>query len=929
MSARTTKVVWLALCGVFFAALSYAYRRYVWLAPDATFAWMRHGVRYELLQPRMLGTVLFAPWFVGVLAFSLADLPWQQRILAVILRTGFVGLIGLGLARPVRAATSDTIALVVLVDVSDSVSDEAIADAEKFFLEAMRSKRKDDVVKLVTFAERPRLVETIDADGNALAVKLERHRASTPDAKESARGAGTNLQAAVQLAYGLFPPGYLRRALLVSDGVETDGEILAEANRAREHGVRLSTIPYRREAPAEVAVRGLVSPERVKVGETFELKADIFATRATHAKARLYQGETLNGLDGVRELELKPGPNAVTFKSVVRLPGEVTYALELSELAADRFTENNRFATTIDVPGRPQVLYIEQTPEHAGPLARALTAQQYDVDMRPPVGFPASLKELERFDFVCVSDVPKEGFPAAAQGLIESYVRDLGGGFLYAGGENGYSLGGFQDTTLARLLPVRMESERVNKTPSVAMSLVIDHSGSMSGLPMEMAKKAAKATLDVLAGDDLVNVIVFDSTPDVVVKMQPVRNRTRIRSLISQVQPAGGTEIFPALDRAYGILSVTEARKKHVILLTDGKAPAGGVRDLVSQMIAESITVTTVGLGSDIDDQLLRTIADVGGGRYIQVPDPNSLPRIFTKETEMIAKAAAVEEWFPVVQTDSAAFLKRIDVRSAPFLHGYVSTKLKPPPAVQLLANGDNEEPVLARWRVGTGWALAWTSDVKARWAPEWIGWAGWEKFWGQLVREHMRIKDRHELDMQTEMRAGVLHASVDAFTADERFDNDLQSKLTVKGPLPGGETKVVAMRQTAPGRYEVDVPLERHGSFLLRAEHAREASDGTMRAVAVSTGHVSNPYPREYASFRTDEAVLERAALAGGGHFAPASLAVLYQPEGESTPYYEELWSRAIMAAIGAFLVDLLLRRVRLFDRGFRVRRRRADASP
>ncbi|MBM4357250.1 MAG: VWA domain-containing protein [Deltaproteobacteria bacterium] len=921
MSARARRALWLLLCAAFFAALAYAYRRHVWSAPPGAFVWLRAGVRYELLQPRMLGVGLLAPWFVAVLAWSLADLPWQQRTLAVALRIAFAGLLGVALARPVRSASTDKLALVVLVDVSDSVSDEALADARKLLDEAWSARRKDDVVRLVTFAERPRLIEVFDADGRPVVPPVERHRAveGGGDTVKGDVGAGSNLQAALQLSYGLFPPGHLRRALLISDGLETDGDLLAEANRALEHGVKLHTSPYRREPPAEVAVRELVLPERVKVGETFEVKADVYATRTTRAKVKLHQGETLNGLDGVREVELTPGPNPIVFKSVVRVPGEVTYAFELSEIGADRFAENNRIATTIDVPGRPQVLYVDDTPQHSGPLARALTAQQYDVDVRPPTGFPASLKELERYDFVVLSDVAKERFSVSSQGLVESYVRDLGGGFLYAGGENGYALGGWQDTTLARLLPVRMDSERMNRMPSVAMVLVVDHSGSMTGLPMEMAKKAAKATLDVLAGDDVVSVVVFDSTPETVVKMQPVRNRNRIRGLISQVQPAGGTEIFPALDRAYGILSVTEARKKHVILLTDGKSPSGGIRELVSQMIAESITVTSVGLGGEVDEALLKTIADVGGGRYHEAPDPNSLPRIFTKETEMIAKAAAVEDWFPVAQTDNASFLKRIDVRSAPFLHGYVATKLKPPPAVQLLANGDTDEPILARWRVGTGWALAWTSDVKARWATEWIGWPGWEKFWGQLVREHMRHKERHELDMQTEVRGGVLHATVDAFTADERFDNQLASALTVTGPLPGNDKRVVPMRQTAPGRYEASLPLERHGSFLLRAEHGREQPDGTRVPVASSRAHVSYPYPREYAAFRVDDVVLERAALAGAGRFSPDAMAPIFEPEGEKLTYHEELWARAVMAAIVAFVLDLALRRVRLFDRGFK----------
>lgn len=921
MTSRAGRAAWLVLCALAFAGLAFLYWKRVWLAPEGAFGWSRHGVRYELLAPRMLGTLLLGPWFVGVLAWSLADLPWQQRVLAVLGRVAFVGLLGLALARPVRASTSERLALVVLVDVSDSVSDEALGDAQKVVDELFAARRKDDVVKLVTFAERPRLVELVDAEGKDVVPRVVRHAAAEPTAQAPAAsraGAGTNLQAALQLAYGLYPPGTLRRALLLSDGVETDGDLLAEANRAREHGVKLHTLPYRREPPAEVAVRELTLPERVKVGETFEVKAEIHATRATRAKARLFQGDTLNGLDAVRELELVPGANTLAFKSVVRVPGEVTYALELSELGADRFPENNRISTTLDVPGRAQVLYVEDTPQHGSAFARGLTAQQYEVDLRPPSGFPTSLKELERFDFVVLSDVPKSRLASGADGLLESYVRDLGGGLLYAGGGNAFGLGGWRNSTLARILPVRMEGMRQKRMPSVAMVLVIDHSGSMQGAPMEMAKTAAKATLDVLAGDDLVGVVVFDSSPEVVVKVQPVRNRARIRGLISQVQPGGGTEIFPALDRAYGILSVTEAKRKHVILLTDGKASSGGIKELVSQMIAESITVTSVGLGSDVDEPLLRSIADTGGGRFHQAEDANSLPRIFTKETELVEKEGVEEEWFAVGASSPASFLRRIDVRSAPLLHGYVSTSMKAAPAEELLVNDDTGEPLLARWRVGTGWSLAWTSDIKPRWAVEWVRWAGWEKFWGQLVREHMRSKDRRELDMRTEVRGGMLHASVDAFTADERFDNQLQSRLTVSGPLPGKDKAVHTMRQTAPGRYEVEVPVDRYGAFLVKAEHTREQPDGSSRLVAVSESRVSNPYPREYAAFRTDEATLERAALAGGGTFAPERLAVTMDPAGESIPSQDELWPRAVMTALVAFLLDLALRRVRLFDRGF-----------
>jgi hypothetical protein len=466
-----------------------------------------------------------------------------------------------------------------------------------------------------------------------------------------------------------------------------------------------------------------------------------------------------------------------------------------------------------------------------------------------------------------------------------------------------------------------MDAEHRKEMPGVAMVLAIDRSGSMTGLPIEMAKAACKATLSTLQGDDLLEVIAFDSTPVRYVKMQPARYRSRIQNDIQRIQPGGGTEIFSSLDMAYQDLSVVQARKKHVILLTDGQAPAQGIKDLVQAMLSESITVTTVGLGEGTNQDLLRLIADTGGGRFHAVPDPNSLPKIFTRETELIAQQAAVEDWFPVEQVAPADFLKGIAIGAAPLLHGYVATQLKPPPA-QLVLQSERGDPILARWRAGLGWALAWTSDVKNNWSIDWLRWSGFSKFWGQLVREHMRVKHRRELDMKTEMLGSDVHAVVDAFTADERFDNGIVSKLIVTGPGSAGSHRELPMQQTAPGRYEATFPLDQYGSFLLRAEHAKAGENGELKPLATSYGHVTNPYPREYASFDPDIERLSRAVLAGGGSLDPAPARV-FDPAGQKIVSYRPLWNRFVLAAIALFLLDLLVRRVRLFDRKFLPRRR------
>jgi Mg-chelatase subunit ChlD len=903
------------------AALAFLYVRFVVHAPPGAFEWQSAEGPVRLLEPKWLAVLLAAPLLLFVLGRSLADLPWEQRLFSWMLRLTFLGLLGVGLGRVVHTEKVDRVCAVALVDVSDSISDESLEAARKQVEGLLAGKRADDELRLVTFAERAREVP-LGAGGGA----EEAAGPQVPPLKELRHdkgGAGTDLRSGLEHAYAALGAGCLPRVVVISDGVETRGSALSEAARARAQGIVVDVAPIRAAPPADVAVTALEVPSKVTIGEPFEVTARLHATRPGEVRLRLYQGDTLNGLDSVRTLSLAAGDEVTRFRSVVRVGGEVTYSVELEPTGPDAFADNNRAAVTVDVPGRPAVLLVEGQAQGAQYLSSALSAQQFDVDVRQPGAFPGSLGELERFAFVIVSDTARDKLGRGAENLIERYVRDIGGGFLFAGGTSSYSLGGWQGSELEKILPVRMESEKRREMPGVAMVLVIDRSGSMTGLPMEMAKQACSATVATLQPDDLISVIAFDSQPARYVKLQPARYRSRIQSDILRIQPGGGTEIFSSLDMAYQDIAAVEARKKHVILLTDGNARSDGIYDLVTSMLAENITVTTVGLGTGINDELLRMIADAGGGRYHNVPDPNSLPRVFTREAELISKEATVEDWFPVRRVGNAAFLRGIAIDSAPLLRGYVSTSMKPSPAELILAS-DRGEPILARTRVGLGWSLAWTSDIKNNWAVDWLRWPEFGRFWAGLVREHMRGEKKRELPMEVRVEDELIVATVQSLTDDERFDSSFESTLRVRrgkgrGAKPGADAPIeVPFELTAPGRYEARVKAPGYGSFVLDARHSRRDADGVLRPVGVSYGHASLSYPREYAAFEPNVAGLEAVARAGGGQVDPKPAAV-FDPQGKSIERSSPRQNRFILAALVVFLLDLLVRRVRLFDRGFK----------
>src|SRR5439155_13521467 len=95
-------------------------------------------------------------------------------------------------------------------------------------------------------------------------------------------GDASDLAGALRLAYGLYPPGVIRRALLLSDGNQTQGDIVAEAQSATspERRVRLDVHPYAAQHDDEVLVRELRVPDGVRLGAPFTIAAEVYASRA-------------------------------------------------------------------------------------------------------------------------------------------------------------------------------------------------------------------------------------------------------------------------------------------------------------------------------------------------------------------------------------------------------------------------------------------------------------------------------------------------------------------------------------------------------------------------------------------------------------------------------------------------------------------------
>ncbi len=177
------------------------------------------------------------------------------------------------------------------------------------------------------------------------------------------------------------------------------------------------------------------------------------------------------------------------------------------------------------------------------------------------------------------------------------------------------------------------------KRPFVNLALVLDQSGSMKGTKIEQAKAAAIEALTRLGLEDVFSVVVYDTNVHTIVPAQNTRNVQGIIRTIQQIRAGGSTALFGGVSQG-----AAEIRKNiendyvhRIVLLSDGLANVGprmpaDLGRLGTALIKENISVTTVGVGTDYNEDLMAQLAQKSDGNTYFVESGFDLPRIFSAE---------------------------------------------------------------------------------------------------------------------------------------------------------------------------------------------------------------------------------------------------------------------------------------------------------
>ncbi len=813
------------------------------------------------------------PW---ALIFLLLPLVWvaiewrrTARHVPLILKACSLLAIVFALAEPRLAISETKLAVGVLVDTSASAAQD-LSRASRLAA-GIEKARGRNTARVLPFA---RTVQA--AAGNA---PLQ----STPgDA-----GRATDLEAAVREGISSLPAGQVPRLVLISDGKENSGTVTRAAWQARSLGIPIDTIALAGRQQTGLQLENASTPAMAFTGERFPIDLVVKSPAAAESTVEISaEGKEL----GSQAVMLQPGENHIEVHAALTAAGAINLAAEVKavDFGSVRFDR----ALTMR---RPRVLFVSRDPEGAGKhLFDTLAAAQFDID---PTSDPLHGR-LGDYQIVVLNNWDLESLPTDRKEDLDKFVK-RGGGLLVIGGENNiYSDLKKPEDALDRALPAKLAPPRSPEGTTVV--LIIDKSSSMEGKKIELARLAAVGVIENLRPIDSVGVLIFDNSFQWAVPIRRAEDKPLLKRLVSGITPDGGTQIAPALNEAYRKILPARATFKHIVLLTDGISEEGDSLDVSKDAVAQHVTISTVGLGQDVNRAYLEKVAALAGGKAYFLNEPNGLEQILLKDVMEHTGSTAIEKTLKPIVNRKAEVLDGVGIESAPALKGYVRFIAKP--TSDTILSIDEKEPLYTRWQYGLGRSAVFTSDAKSRWAADWVTWKGYDKLWTNIFRDLLPHSQEGEATVEYDSAARdlVIH-----YTLGREVDEPAKvPEVFVLGPdhfQHSVDVSKVADR-TYRGRVHIG---DRQGLFRIRPL-------AELRAFPEVGYYVPE---QELLDQGSDEFLLREIASYTGGRFNP-SPAQVFDTGGRSQPSSMRLWPLFLAAAIGFNLAELIMRKGRALVR-------------
>ncbi|MCT4544088.1 MAG: VWA domain-containing protein [Vallitalea sp.] len=713
--------------------------------------------------------------------------------------------------------TSKDTTTIFLSDVSESAFHEK-EEIKEFIKEAIKTKNKNDSIASIVFGKEASLDVNISKD-------------ITSDLLESdINKSYTDIEQGLLKSLALLPTDSNKRIVIITDGKENKGKAskLIQSIKDQEIEIKVKSLDTR--ISEEVYIDKFYIPQKVNLGEQFQVNMDIYSTEDTMSKITLIaDGEKVI----TDNIQLRKGTNNYVLNDIAKKKGFVNYEL-LIEPANDTLTVNNTYSAFTLVESSPKVLLIYDDKKDVTQMEKIATSIGLNYDKLNSLQVPTDIKNILKYKSVILCNVSAENLSQGFLENIEIYVKEFGGGLVAIGGESSYALGGYYKTPLETVLPVNIKMRGKQDKPNIAMVLVIDKSGSMSGQKLRLAKEAATRTVEVLEDNDEIGVIAFDNKPYDIVDLQKAKSREDIIGSVLNINEGGGTSILPALEKAYKKLDKSNAEFKHIILLTDGQAESTGYDKLINNMNYKKITLSTVGIGDGADNTLLKYIASSGKGRNYLTKDGRNIPRIFAKETFMATRTYLNNITFVPNIVSYHSILSDIYNDGLPELDGYIGTS--PKEAATVLLTSPTYDPILSVWQYGLGKTVAWCSDLSGEWSSKYNIWDKNNLLWQNIINYTIENYSSNQVEINSIYSNGEVHIRLNTLENDKLLDSSVQIKT------PSNKINTIDLEAVRKGVYEgIFIPNE-VGSYMIKGIQKYQDE-----VVGTGLSGITIPYSEEY----------------------------------------------------------------------------------
>jgi Ca-activated chloride channel homolog len=821
-------------------------------------------------------------WVLLFLPIPLAWTAWawkrQLRLAPLLLKTGMIVAVILALSEPVFESRDHKVALAALIDTSASITDQDLS-RESSLLRQMERARGGNRLEVIPFARTPRALSNEEV-------------ASRVVRTAGAAGRGTNLESPVRAALAALPAGTIHRLVLVTDGNENEGAATRAAWQAQQLGVPIDTIALAGRVQPQLQTEAVGVPGMAFTGEAFPVDLTIYSPRATAATVELTaEGKTI----GTHQVKLEAGENRVRIRASLNTAG----AIDLSGKIQAPGMGESHFENAVTVR-RPKVVWVSEDPqgteEH---IVGVLTANKFEFVQTKKM--PASLDDTQLLVF---NNDNLEALSLADKHRVEEFVQKGGGALWIAGEHSAYvDHKGQPEDPLERTFPAKLAPPR--SPEGTAVVLIIDKSSSMEGKKIELARAAAIGVVENLRPEDYVGVLMFDNSFQWAVPIRKAEDKNLLKRLIAGITPDGGTQIAPALNESYSRIRVLNSTYKHIVLLTDGISEEGDSLTLSREAANNRVTISTVGLGQDVNRAYLEKIATNAKGKSYFLNDPTGLEQILLKDVKEHTGTTAIEKPIKAIAHHPSDLLDKVDIAAAPTLNGYVRFDLKP--TADEVLEVDEKDPLLVRWQYGLGRAAVFASDAKSRWASGWVTWNGFDKLWTNIFRD--LLPHGNESEATARYDAADEELLVEYHLANPASEPATPPDLYVIGP--GEFRKPVDVSRISPGTYRGRVRIGvLEGLFRVRPlnESRTFPEVGLYRQES------------ELSDYGANETLLKSIAQATGGRFNPPA-AQLFDDGGHYIDSTLRLWPALLAIAILLNLIELGMRKWRGLVESFRNR--------